>query len=392
MSPAETTIQQYQPAPVAGSLPVDPLTNFRSSYPLGFSGCMFCGNTAHSFRECPRNYEPGAAALFFKNLFAHKPHLRKRPVDPKDILPPLAAAAPAVPAPALPTHSFPATPVPPYGLPPPPLPLPVFQPPPTTVPPPSTTDPPLDVTSTSAESPAHKRLRFFLQIVKSFPAPATLPRCADPMPIAIDNGLPHLTLDLASNPKTDPSLCGLMDTCGALNTGWLPFHLWLKSERPDLVAEYVSFDDVNPFEPIKLGGAIRDPEDFASADHGNLTAVIRYFTPYVDRNDNGITLSFALGPDVTVNTIFGLPLLCDFEATICLPTNSLRSPVTNTSFLITRAAATFGLPSNCTFDPAVAAVLPNHSLSSSSVPTLRLTTASDDISDGFLCRTISVLR
>jgi hypothetical protein len=43
------------------------------------------------------------------------------------------------------------------------------------------------------------------------------------MPIAIDNGLPHITFDLGANPALDPSLCGLMDTCGALNTSYLFF-------------------------------------------------------------------------------------------------------------------------------------------------------------------------
>ena len=96
------------------------------------------------------------------------------------------------------------------------------------------------------------------------------------MPIAIDNGLPHITFDLSAS-SLFVELCGLMGTCGALNTGYFLFHLWLKSKRPDLVAEFVSFDDANPFEPIKLGGAIGDPSDFISSDHGNLTAIIRYY-------------------------------------------------------------------------------------------------------------------
>jgi hypothetical protein len=29
----------------------------------------------------------------------------------------------------------------------------------------------------------------------------------------------------------DPTLCGLMDTCGALNTGYLKFHLWVADVR-----------------------------------------------------------------------------------------------------------------------------------------------------------------
>ena len=64
-----------------------------------------------------------------------------------------------------------------------------------------------------------------VQIVKSFsmhtlwPCPALAP-----MPIAIDNGLPHITFLLGSDPILDLTLCGLMmGTCGALNTGYLKF-------------------------------------------------------------------------------------------------------------------------------------------------------------------------
>jgi hypothetical protein len=55
-----------------------------------------------------------------------------------------------------------------------------------------------------------------VQIVKSlsmhtlWPSPALASK-----PIAIDNGLPHITFFLGSNPTLDPTLCGLMDTCGA---------------------------------------------------------------------------------------------------------------------------------------------------------------------------------
>jgi hypothetical protein len=219
------------------------------------------------------------------------------------------------------------------------------------------------------------------------------------MPIAIDNGLPHITFNLGSTTDQDPTLCGLMDTCGALNTGYLPFHLWLKSERPDLVAEFISFDDTNPFEPIKLGGAIRDPADFVSSDHGNLTAVIRYYTPYVDTTNSPITLSFALGPDVTVNTIFGLPMLCDLDAIISLRSNSMHSRSLNHDFPITRAAAHVGLPPGCLFDPDSASrnhastcgLLPSAAASAASVVSSAapaLATATDDMSLGFLQRSV----
>jgi hypothetical protein len=164
------------------------------------------------------------------------------------------------------------------------------------------------------------------------------------MPIAVDNGLPHVTFNLGSTTDQDPTLCGLMDTCGALNTGYLPFHFCLESEQPDIVAEFISFDDANPFEPIKLSSAICDPADFVSSDHGNLMAVIRCHTPYVDTANSPIALSFALGPDVTVNTIFGLPMLCNLDAVISLCSNLMHSRSLNHDFPITQAAANIGLP------------------------------------------------
>jgi hypothetical protein len=171
----------------------------------------------------------------------------------------------------------------------------------------------------------------------------------------------------------------------------------LKSERPDAVAEFISFDDTHPFEPIKLGGTICDPADFVSSNHGNLTAVIRCCTPYVDTANSPITLSFALGPDMTVNTIFGLPMLCDLDAIISLHSNSMHSLSLNHDFPVTQAAANFGLPSGCLFDPDSASR--NHASACDMLPsaaavavaaavalsaTPALATAANDMSLGFL--------
>ena len=43
-----------------------------------------------------------------------------------------------------------------------------------------------------------------------------------PMPVAIDNGLPHVCMPLGSqpDPSGDQFLEGLLDTCAALNTGY----------------------------------------------------------------------------------------------------------------------------------------------------------------------------
>ena len=165
------------------------------------------------------------------------------------------------------------------------------------------------------------------------------------------------------------------------------------SERPDLVvAEFISLDDGNPFEPIKLGGAIRNPSDFDAADHGTLTALVRYYTLYTNVSGSPITLSFGLGSGVTANTIFGLPMLCDLDSVISLNSNSLHSRSLNIEFRIIRAAATFSLPStNCSFDPATSSRhhanthgLQHLSDANLTSITSALTTACDGTSRGFL--------
>jgi hypothetical protein len=109
------------------------------------------------------------------------------------------------------------------------------------------------------------------------------------------------------------------------------------SERLDLVAKFLSFGDSNPLEPMELDGAICEPSDFDSTDHGSVTVVVCYFTPFTDTSGSLVTLSFGLGPDVTVSTIFRLPILGDLDSVIwLLSSDSLhsRSPL-NLDFPIT---------------------------------------------------------
>jgi hypothetical protein len=96
----------------------------------------------------------------------------------------------------------------------------------------------------------------------------------------------------------------------------LNFSLWLKFERPDQVTKFIQLEDSNPFDPVKLGGTVCYPSDFDAANHGNLTAVIGCSTSHIDTNGAGVIISFALGADVTVNAIFGLPMLCDLDSVL----------------------------------------------------------------------------
>jgi hypothetical protein len=104
----------------------------------------------------------------------------------------------------------------------------------------------------------------------------------------------------------------LFDSGAALSSGYLPYHLWIMREHLDLVTSFERFDDANPFEPIKLGGAIRHPDDYNESLHGQLTAIIGYKTPYVNTDGNPVHISFGLGNNnMTVNTILGMPIIKD---------------------------------------------------------------------------------
>ena len=99
----------------------------------------------------------------------------------------------------------------------------------------------------------------------------------------------------------------LYDTGAAINTGCLHYHLYIMQECPHIVHSFEEFNGANPFEPIKLCGAITDPLAYDVAKHGILSEVVRYRTPYVLNTGEPFILAFALGSDMSVNSIFGLP-------------------------------------------------------------------------------------
>ena len=107
-------------------------------------------------------------------------------------------------------------------------------------------------------------------------------------------------------------MLNLFDTGAALNTGQLVYHQSLKTKRPDVIHSYEEFNGTNPFDPIKLCGAISDPSTYDTEKHGILSAVIRYKTPFTV-DGRAYTIAFALGRDVTVNSIIGLPTITELQ-------------------------------------------------------------------------------
>ena len=126
--------------------------------------------------------------------------------------------------------------------------------------------------------------------------------------------------------------------------------MFIAAQHPEVVHSLRFFDSEDPFEPIKLEGAVSDPSDYDASRHGLLTAVIQYKTPYTTSKGQRISLSIALGANVSTNTIFGLPTLSAFEFLVDLKTLSAFSPTVHETFQLTCSAGSLGLPAGAQFD------------------------------------------
>ena len=171
---------------------------------------------------------------------------------------------------------------------------------------------------------------------------------APPMPLTVDNKLPGCLLRFGKTEKDEVSFICHVDTCAAMSTGNLLSHQWLMTKYPSIVAEYIQYDDVDPFEPIRLAVALKDLEG-CNITKNKLTAVVRYWTPYFDSDGNRLVISFGLGESIAVNSIVGLPFLAHWKASICFHSNSLSSTLLKMKFPLIYEPTKVGVPDGDTF-------------------------------------------
>ena len=133
------------------------------------------------------------------------------------------------------------------------------------------------------------------------------------MPITTQNELPHISFPIG-NTTQQATVLALYDTGGALNSGNLNYHRdVIKRKMPAVVHSFEQFDGSNPFDPIKLCGALIEDESYSQEKHGILSAVIRYNTPFKHQDGTPVLLSFALGVDMSVDSIIGIPFLREID-------------------------------------------------------------------------------
>ena len=139
-----------------------------------------------------------------------------------------------------------------------------------------------------------------------------------PMSISINNSLPSVCLHLGIPEDDENRIQMLVDTGDAMNTGDLNYHLWVMSQCPDIIEEFLQCGKDTDYDVVHLLAAIDLSGVPTDDDHGQMTAVIRYKTPYTVNGKDPFILSFALGNDVSLHCVFGLPTLLAMGASIGL--------------------------------------------------------------------------
>ena len=142
----------------------------------------------------------------------------------------------------------------------------------------------------------------------------------------------------------------LLDTGAAMNTGSLTYHLWVMSQCPEMVAEIIQCGDGTGYDVVQLLAALDLDSSRQLLDHGKMTAVIRYKTPYFFNKSEPFFISFALDNDVSLWCVLGLPTLLALGELINLVKGEFICSEIGQTFPLTLDPPGKGLPEGIVFD------------------------------------------
>jgi len=115
-----------------------------------------------------------------------------------------------------------------------------------------------------------------------------------PMPIAINNSLPSIKILIGLLSDDDSKMSMLADTGVSMNTGNKTYHQWAMSQCPSMVVEYIECGPNTGYDVIQILAALDLIGISQPVDYGNMTAVIRYETPYLIHNTDSLILFFCI--------------------------------------------------------------------------------------------------
>ena len=111
----------------------------------------------------------------------------------------------------------------------------------------------------------------------------------------------------------------LLDSGAVTNSGNKEYHQKAMHRCPDIVAEYLECGPGTTFDLVKL----RVDVDSSSVADDCLTAIIHYKTPYYIAS-RPLLRFFALGVNLSVNTILGTPFLEQLKRVLDLRDRTLN--------------------------------------------------------------------
>ncbi len=125
------------------------------------------------------------------------------------------------------------------------------------------------------------------------------------LPVAIQSGMPHITLQLGTilNDSGSPSIGCVLDTAAALCTGNYHFFAAIAKRYPHCVAKIFLPED---YSPIILSGIVQDNAHSVTT---YLSVAFQFHLPYLTRDGSPTSFVIATRPQVSVNTVLGLPLI-----------------------------------------------------------------------------------
>jgi hypothetical protein len=125
------------------------------------------------------------------------------------------------------------------------------------------------------------------------------------LPIEIHLDFPHIVIQLGSilGGSNSPSIRAVINTAAALTTGNLHFFAKIAEAFPHMVAAVYAPKD---YAPITLSGIVEQNGESVTT---KLLVAFKFKLPYFRKKGTPTTFMVAVGPNVTVNTILGLPFI-----------------------------------------------------------------------------------
>ena len=134
------------------------------------------------------------------------------------------------------------------------------------------------------------------------------PSTQKPIPIPINNYLPSVCLHLGSVEDEENKMRMLLDTGAAMDSGSLTYHLWVMSQCPEMVGEFIQCGDGTGYDVFQLLAALHLDSRHQPLDHGKIKVVIRYKTLYFINKRDPLFIYFVLENDVSLRCVLGLPI------------------------------------------------------------------------------------